>query len=105
MPSASGQLDLRKTGCSSQFNGHPHADQETEIGDGRNDEGFNRRLISAWPADGNQAEESEQQAFPEEEKENQMISKHRAIDQYLVSLGIDPHKDVKMMNELPEQQK
>jgi hypothetical protein len=33
------------------------------------------------------------------------VAKHRAIDQYLMSLGIDPHKDVKMMNELPEQQK
>lgn len=30
------------------------------------------------------------------------VAKHRAIDQYLMSLGIDPHKDVKMVTELPE---
>ena len=29
------------------------------------------------------------------------VAKHRAIDQYLVSLGVDPHADVKIVEELP----
>jgi len=33
------------------------------------------------------------------------VAKHRAIDQYLVSLGVDPHKDVKILDELPQQDK
>ena len=30
------------------------------------------------------------------------VAKHRAIDRYLVSLGVDPHADVKIVNEIPE---
>ena len=30
------------------------------------------------------------------------VAKHRAIDEYLVSLGVDPHADVKIVEELPE---
>ena len=32
------------------------------------------------------------------------VAKHRAIDQYLMSLGVDPHAGVKQTDELPEEE-